>query len=133
MPIKLGNSDIAKYYIGNTQASKIYLGSNLVTTPAITFPTPSFGTDNLRMWLDTNKTWSDILGGSQPSMYTDTVGYNSVSALVDLSGNGFSFTQGDKSIQPLVGCKCSQFDFYIYSPPPINQILFVNFLCVGLS
>lgn len=101
MTIKLGNSDIAKYYVGNTQASKIYLGSNLLTTPAITFPTPPFGSANLRMWLDTNKTWSDILGGSQPSMYTDAVGYNSVSALVDLSGNGFSFTQGNKTNQPL--------------------------------
>jgi hypothetical protein len=92
--------------LGSTVVNKIYQGvvesySGVITD--IVMPTPSFGTDNLRMWLDTTKTWTDMLGSSQPSLYTDNIGFNSVSALIDLSGNGFSFTQGNKTNQPLIG------------------------------
>ena len=72
MPIKLGNSSISKCYLGSTVVNKIYQGATQAYSGVITdivMPTPSFGSANLRMWLDTNKTWTDMSGGSQPSMW----------------------------------------------------------------
>ncbi len=65
---------------------------SIISNPSISLPIPSFGSQNLVAWFD-----------SSQFSYTDNIGYNTVSAMEDLSGNGFSLYQPDKSLQPIVG------------------------------
>ena len=59
---------------------------------AASLPTPSFGATSLAAWYD-----------SAQFTYTDDVGYSSIAAMEDLSGNGFPLMQGDKALQPVSG------------------------------
>lgn len=80
------------------------------STPSVVLPSPSFGSSNLVAWHDVTKTWTDALGSTQPAVFYDTVGYNTVSALIDLSGNGNGWIQPDKSLQPNKGTSGPLFD-----------------------
>lgn len=70
---------------------------------AVILPTPSFGATNLVAWWDATKTYTDSSGASQPSINYDTIGHNSVASWYDISGNGYDWTQNDKSLQPSKG------------------------------
>ncbi|MEZ2132448.1 MULTISPECIES: hypothetical protein [unclassified Sinorhizobium] len=70
---------------------------------AVVLPTPPFGSTNLLGWWDVSKTFTDSDGSEQASAYYDDVAFNSISAIEDISGNGFGFVQNDKSLQPIKG------------------------------
>lgn len=70
---------------------------------AFVLPTPSFGSTNLLGWWDIGKTYTDSDGASQAAIAYDSVGYDSVSWLADLSGNGNDWLQGAKDLQPTKG------------------------------
>lgn len=63
-------------------------------SPAFILPTPSFGSTNLVAWWDASL--SDY-------RYIDDFSYSSVSALEDLTGNGYGMAQHDKALQPIIG------------------------------
>lgn len=78
-------------------------GGSAAGPQAVVMPTPSFGSANLLAWWDVTKTWKDSSGVDQPSVTYDTVGFDTVSSMEDLSGNGYGIQQGDKSLQPIKG------------------------------
>lgn len=91
-------------YTGVGQRVTVVSGSLGPSGPsAVILPTPSFGSSNLVAWYDISKTWTDSNGVVQPSIYYDTVGTNTVGAWEDMSGNGYGWIQGDKSLQPTKG------------------------------
>jgi hypothetical protein len=78
-------------------------GSTPVGPQSVILPTPSFGSTNLLAWFDVGKTYTDATGTPQPSIYYDSLGYDSVSAWEDISGNGYLLNQPDKTFQPTKG------------------------------
>lgn len=83
--------------------SLIQGGSGPVSPQDVVLPTPSFGSTNALVWANITKSWKDWAGTDQPSVYYDTVAFNSVAAIEDLLGNGNGVRRGDKSLQPLKG------------------------------
>ena len=70
---------------------------------AVVLPTPSFGATDLLAWWDVTKSFTDSDGATVSSAFYDTLGYNTVAAIEDMTGNGYGLIQGDKSLQPLKG------------------------------
>lgn len=85
---------VTAHVSGGGQASATADGS-VVEAAGPSLPTPSFGADNLRLWIDTHQT---------TFMLTDaTGGTTTVAAIEDLSGHSRGFANGDKSSQPKLG------------------------------
>ena len=82
--------------VGNVANSGNFTLFDFLSSPSIppipSLPVPSFGAANLAAWFD-----------SAQFTHVDNVGYPTISAMEDISGNGFSIFQGDKSLQPIVG------------------------------
>ena len=83
----------------------LLLGAGQDANKALTFslPTPPFGSTNVVAWWDATQTFTNALGVAVPSIYYDTVGYNTVSAWEDLSGSGNGWWQPNKALQPNKG------------------------------
>ena len=79
------------------------LGGGVIGPADAILPAPSFGSTNLLAWSNVAKTWRDWNGVDQASVYYDTVAFDTVSAVEDLSGNGYGVRRGDKALQPLKG------------------------------
>ncbi|MQB20564.1 hypothetical protein DXT90_07945 [Agrobacterium tumefaciens] len=70
---------------------------------AVVMPTPSFGSDNLRAWIDVRKSYIDWDGSVRQSAFYDDNGHSTVSYVEGLAGRGDGLLQFDKSLQPTKG------------------------------
>lgn len=105
-PTASGAVNVIETLAGATGSPKTNAGVVTVAAAgpqAVVMPTPSFGSTNLLAWWDVTKTWKDSSGVDQPSVTYDTVGFDTVSSMEDLTGNGYGIQQGDKSLQPIKG------------------------------
>ena len=80
---KIGSTDIAYHYIGNTLFTKVYRGSSVIFDAFS--PTDISG---LQLWLDANDSETITLNGSTVSQWDDK------------SGNDYHVTQSTASYQP---------------------------------
>lgn len=69
------------------------------------YPNPSVGSSNLLFWNAVTATYKDSAGATQPSIFYDDVGHSTVSAWLDMAGNGADWIggNGDKALQPAKG------------------------------
>ncbi len=89
--------------IGNGPDSDTKSVTPTAAQPVVVMPTPSFGSDNLRAWIDVRKSYTDWDGSTRLSAFYDDNGHSTVSYVEGLAGLGDGLLQFDKSLQPTKG------------------------------